>query len=68
MSDKIGTSIYYWSFPSDAQRTRMTKIEELKKESEDLEQRKVEVTKLIEEAKSVRQDNVLGPTFELTIG
>jgi hypothetical protein len=46
----------------------MTKIEELKKEVEDLQQRKAEVTRLIEEASSVRQDNVLGPTFELTIG
>jgi len=58
-SDKIGTSIYYWSFPSDAKRTRSSKIEELNKELISLKDRQSELNKLINEASSERQDNVI---------
>jgi len=57
-SDKIGTSIYYWSFPSDARRSRKAKIEILVRELEMLRQRQINVQTLVEEAFGVRQDNV----------
>jgi hypothetical protein len=58
MSDKIGTSIYYWSFPSDAKRMRQLKIGELNKEMETLSRRERELAQLIDEVSSVRQENV----------
>jgi hypothetical protein len=67
-SDKIGTSIYYWSFPSDAKRTREAKIEELNKELDSLRQRKVELKNLIEKESSVRQDSVICSCFWTNVG
>ena len=57
-SDKIGTSIYYWSFPSDTKKSRQTKIEELNKESQIYQQRQLELRTLIDEASNSRQDSV----------
>jgi hypothetical protein len=63
MSDKIGTSLYYWSFPSDAKRMRELKIEGLRKELETLSAREKELECLIAEESSVRQENVDGFCF-----
>lgn len=57
-SDKIGTSIYYWSFASDAKRSRLNKIEGLNNELHSLQQRQAELEKLIEETSSDREDSV----------
>lgn len=57
-SDKIGTSIYYWAFPSDARRSRQAKIQILVGELEMLRQRQINVQTVVEEASGVRQDNV----------
>jgi len=56
-SDKIGTSIYYWSFPSDAKRSRQAKIDELNKELQTCQQRQEEVRALIDQASNCRQDS-----------
>jgi len=50
--------MYYWSFPSDAKRTRQTKLEELNNELQSLSQRQQELQNLIQEASSGRQDSV----------
>jgi hypothetical protein len=65
MSDKIGTSLYYWSFPSDAKRMRELKIEEFSKELETLSSREKELERLIAEESSVRQENVIRFSFVL---
>jgi hypothetical protein len=59
MSDKIGTSLYYWSFPSDAKRMRELKIEDFRKELETLSAREKELERLIAEESSFRQENVI---------
>ena len=57
-SDKIGTSVYYWSFPSNAKRTRQIKLDELNKELQTLQQRQEELENSIQEASGDRQDSV----------
>jgi hypothetical protein len=65
MSDKIGTSLYYWSFPSDAKRMRELKIEQFSKELETLSARQKELERVIAEESSVRQENVNRFSFVL---
>ena len=57
-SDKIGTSVYYWSFPSNAKRTRQIKLDELNKDLQTLQQRQEELENSIQEASDDRQDSV----------
>jgi len=58
MSDKIGTTLYFWSFSSDAKRMREVTVEKLSREVETLSARKMELERLMTEASSVRQENV----------
>lgn len=54
--ERVGTSNYYWSFPSKALNTRKHRLEELHKHISEAKQRKVSLTKAVEAAKVGRQD------------
>ncbi|XP_023189954.1 meiotic nuclear division protein 1 homolog isoform X3 [Xiphophorus maculatus] len=53
--ERIGTSNYYWAFPSKALHARKHKLEELKKQASDAKQRKVSVEKTVEKSKVGRE-------------
>ncbi|XP_022068196.2 meiotic nuclear division protein 1 homolog [Acanthochromis polyacanthus] len=55
-SERVGTSNYYWAFPSKALNARKHKLEELQKQISESKQRKTSVQKAIERAKVGRQD------------
>ncbi|XP_070781116.1 meiotic nuclear division protein 1 homolog [Enoplosus armatus] len=54
--ERVGTSNYYWAFPSKALHARKHKLEELQKQKSQAEQRKVSLQKVIEKEKVGRQD------------
>ncbi|CAG5928683.1 unnamed protein product [Menidia menidia] len=54
--ERVGTSNYYWAFPSKAANARKHKLEELQKQISDGKQRKLSVQKAVEKAKVGRQD------------
>ncbi|XP_042341463.1 meiotic nuclear division protein 1 homolog [Plectropomus leopardus] len=54
--ERVGTSNYYWAFPSKALHARKRKLEELQKQISEAKQRKVSVEKAIEKAKVGRED------------
>ncbi|XP_071770602.1 meiotic nuclear division protein 1 homolog [Centroberyx gerrardi] len=54
--ERVGTSNYYWAFPSKALHARNHKLEELKKQHSEAKQRKVSLQKAVEKAKVGRQD------------
>uniref|UniRef100_A0A3Q3VTZ8 Meiotic nuclear division protein 1 homolog n=1 Tax=Mola mola TaxID=94237 RepID=A0A3Q3VTZ8_MOLML len=55
--ERVGTSNYYWSFPSKAMHARKHKLEELQQQVRgDSPQRKVSLEKAVEKAKEGRQD------------
>ncbi|KAJ1644407.1 Meiotic nuclear division protein 1 [Dispira simplex] len=54
--EKIGTSNYYWSFPSAARKTRQNKIHELQAETEQTRKRNEELTNSINSAQNGRED------------
>ncbi|XP_071388933.1 meiotic nuclear division protein 1 homolog [Centroberyx affinis] len=54
--ERVGTSNYYWSFPSKALHARNHKLEELKKQHSEAKQRKVSLQQAVEKAKVGRQD------------
>ncbi|XP_029987064.1 meiotic nuclear division protein 1 homolog [Sphaeramia orbicularis] len=54
--ERVGTSNYYWAFPSKAFNTRKHKLEELKKQVSEAKQRKISLQKSVENAKVGRQD------------
>ncbi|KAL1916795.1 uncharacterized protein VTP21DRAFT_5499 [Calcarisporiella thermophila] len=55
--EKIGTSNYYWSFPSTALQTRKVKIEQLKQELEREQLRSKELQETIEKATQGREES-----------
>ncbi|KXN71434.1 meiotic nuclear division protein 1 [Conidiobolus coronatus NRRL 28638] len=55
--EKIGTSNYYWSFPSEALQKRENRINEYNKQLETIHNRTAELEKLIETAKAGRVDS-----------
>ncbi|KAK9723259.1 Meiotic nuclear division protein 1, variant 2 [Basidiobolus ranarum] len=57
-SEKIGTSNYFWSFPSTALQTRKGKLEDLAEELENLTNKNDELGKNIQEASAGREDSV----------
>lgn len=57
-SDKIGTTIYYWAFPSHAKRNRQSKIEDLNKELHALKEQKQNIAHLIKDASGTPEDSV----------
>ncbi|KAK5865754.1 hypothetical protein PBY51_019999 [Eleginops maclovinus] len=55
-SERVGTSNYYWSFPSKALHARKHKLEDLQNQISEAKQRKESVQKAVEKAKVGRQD------------
>ncbi|KAI9525452.1 Meiotic nuclear division protein 1 [Dissostichus eleginoides] len=55
-SERVGTSNYYWAFPSKALHARKNKLEDLENQSSEAKQRKASVQKAVEKAKVGRQD------------
>ncbi|KAG0094870.1 hypothetical protein BGZ93_006664 [Podila epicladia] len=55
--EKIGTSNYYWSFPSDVQQKKNAKLKQLREEFRKLEATNAELESRIQQAKSGREDN-----------
>ncbi|KAF9389488.1 hypothetical protein CPB97_011232 [Podila verticillata] len=55
--EKIGTSNYYWSFPSDVQQKKNAKLKQLREEFAKLEATSAELESRIQLAKSGREDN-----------
>ncbi|XP_060950584.1 meiotic nuclear division protein 1 homolog [Limanda limanda] len=54
--ERVGTSNYYWAFPSKALNARKRKLEDLQKQISDAKQRKVSLQKVVEKAKFGRED------------
>uniref|UniRef100_A0A3B4YIN3 Meiotic nuclear division protein 1 homolog n=1 Tax=Seriola lalandi dorsalis TaxID=1841481 RepID=A0A3B4YIN3_SERLL len=54
--ERVGTSNYYWAFPSKALNARKHKLDELEKQISEAKLRKVSLQKLVEKAKVGRQD------------
>ncbi|KAL8624693.1 hypothetical protein ACOMHN_038239 [Nucella lapillus] len=55
-TDKIGTSIYFWAFPSKASQNRKRKIEDLTKKLRDLESKKQDVQSQLVKARVGKDD------------
>ncbi|KAF9425952.1 Meiotic nuclear division protein 1 [Podila epigama] len=55
--EKIGTSNYYWSFPSDTQQKKNTHLMQLRDEFSKLEETSSDLESRIQQAKSGREDN-----------
>ncbi|CAG8851963.1 32995_t:CDS:2, partial [Racocetra persica] len=55
--DKIGTSNYFWSFPSSALQSRTAKIEELQEEITKLKEKNADLQANIEKALGGREDS-----------
>ncbi|XP_033747912.1 meiotic nuclear division protein 1 homolog isoform X1 [Pecten maximus] len=56
-TDKIGTSVYFWAFPSKASQNRKRKISDLTSQLEDLESKKLALTTSVSKAKVGKEDN-----------
>ncbi|KAF7667176.1 hypothetical protein LDENG_00072700 [Lucifuga dentata] len=54
--ERVGTSNYYWAFPSKALHACQHKLEDLQKQLSEAKQRKVSLQKAVEKAKVGRQD------------
>ncbi|XP_063064359.1 meiotic nuclear division protein 1 homolog [Engraulis encrasicolus] len=55
-SERVGTSNYFWAFPSKALNARKRRIEELEKQHEDGKQRRVTLQQTVAKAREGRQD------------
>lgn len=55
-SERVGTSNYYWAFPSKALHARKRRLEDLEKQNEEAKQRKTALQQAVEKAKKGRQD------------
>ncbi|MCJ8749061.1 hypothetical protein PDJAM_G00171860 [Pangasius djambal] len=55
-SERVGTSNYFWAFPSKALHARKRKLEDLEKLHEDGKQRQTALQQAIKKAKEGRQD------------
>ncbi|GJQ83690.1 hypothetical protein Trydic_g14396 [Trypoxylus dichotomus] len=56
-TDKIGTSVYFWSFPSKASNTHKRKLEEVTNKYEETSKKLKVVTTDLEQAKLGREEN-----------
>lgn len=54
--ERVGTSNYYWAFPSKALNTRKHKLDELKRQISEAKQRKESLQKAVDAAKVGRED------------
>ncbi|XP_060084485.1 meiotic nuclear division protein 1 homolog [Ylistrum balloti] len=56
-TDKIGTSVYFWAFPSKASQNRKRKICDLTNQLEELESKKAALTVSVSKAKVGKEEN-----------
>ncbi|CAL1534401.1 unnamed protein product [Lymnaea stagnalis] len=56
-TDKIGTSIYFWAFPSKASQNRKRKLEELEGKEKSLLSKKEQLLSALEQAKIGKEDS-----------
>lgn len=56
-TDKIGTSVYFWAFPSKAKHTRKRKVEELEEKLNEITKKLKKSKESVDEAKKGRQDS-----------
>ena len=56
--EKVGTSSYYWAFPSTAINTRNNRINAMQEKLAEYEKKLASVEKNIKAAQAVRVDNV----------
>ncbi|XP_069023118.1 meiotic nuclear division protein 1 homolog [Embiotoca jacksoni] len=54
--ERVGTSNYYWAFPSKALNARKHKLDELQKQISDSKQRKTSLQKVVKKAQVGRED------------
>ncbi|XP_010897508.2 meiotic nuclear division protein 1 homolog [Esox lucius] len=54
--ERVGTSNYYWAFPSKALHARKHKVKELEKQHSEAKQRKMSLQQAVDKAKVGRQD------------
>ncbi|XP_062864996.1 meiotic nuclear division protein 1 homolog [Trichomycterus rosablanca] len=55
-SERVGTSNYFWAFPSKALHARKRRLEDLKKQHEEGKQRQASLQQYVKKAKEGRQD------------
>ncbi|XP_021373110.1 meiotic nuclear division protein 1 homolog isoform X1 [Mizuhopecten yessoensis] len=56
-TDKIGTSVYFWAFPSKASQNRKRKINDVTNQLEEFESKKKALTESVLRAKVGKEDN-----------
>lgn len=56
-TDKIGTSIYFWAYPSKPLHTRQQKLQQLTEQIHECEKKIVATTKLLKQANSGREQS-----------
>ena len=56
-TERIGTSNYFWAFPSKAMNAKKAKLQDLKDNIQTYEQKKIQLEKDIKEAKASRMDS-----------
>ncbi|KAL5015739.1 hypothetical protein ScPMuIL_005328 [Solemya velum] len=56
-TDKIGTSVYFWAFPSKASQNRKRKLDELTNRLTDLENKKRALTETVPKARMGKEDS-----------
>jgi len=54
-TDKIGTSIYFWAYPSKAMHTRQQKLQQLTEQISECEKKITSTTKLLKQANTGRE-------------
>ncbi|XP_064612721.1 meiotic nuclear division protein 1 homolog [Liolophura sinensis] len=56
-TDKIGTCVYFWAFPSKASQNRKRKIDDLSQKIEESKKKQKSVTEMVAKAKVGREEN-----------
>ncbi|KAJ8932410.1 hypothetical protein NQ314_014667 [Rhamnusium bicolor] len=56
-TDKIGTSVYFWAFPSKAVKSKKRKLEELQSKFEESNKKLKVIEKTVAESKESKEDN-----------
>lgn len=62
-TDKIGTSIYFWAYPSKAMHTRKQKLQQLTEQISECEKKIASTTKLLKQANIGREQMTEKPSF-----
>lgn len=57
-TEKIGTSVYFWAFPSKAANTRKRRLEDLKSKTDDVRKKRKALESKIEEMQVGREESV----------